>query len=106
MSSPIAVVWTTLADAGQAHELSSRLVEEGLVACAQVDATPVRSIYRWEGRVENAEEYRLMLKLPAGKIERLQERLRALHPYDVPEFVVQDATASDDYARWVDESCP
>ena len=106
MSAEIVIVWTTVADADQAAELASRLVEDGLVACAQVDGAPIRSVYRWQGHIESAEEYRIGLKLPARAVPRLQERLLELHPYEVPEFVVQDATASDAYARWVDESCP
>ena len=105
MSAAIALVWTTFDDASKAHEVTSRLVEERLVACGQVELASVSSCYRWKGAVQSAEECRVLLKLPTGRVERLRERLAELHPYEVPEFVVMEAEASKAYASWVEESC-
>lgn len=106
MNAGLTIVCTTFEDEGRARKVVRQLVEDGLVACGQVEASPVHSVYRWKGAVESAEEYRVMLKIPPTGVERLRVRLHELHPYEVPEFVVLEATASDAYARWVGESCP
>lgn len=81
-----------------------RLVEEGLAACVQVSGT-VRSVYRWQGRVEQADERPVTLKTSAARIEALERRVRELHPYDVPEFVVLPVVAgSEAYLSWVGAS--
>jgi periplasmic divalent cation tolerance protein len=106
MSLPIAIVWTTFGDEAQAREVVNQLVGESLVACGQVDGSPVHSIYQWDGELQTVAEYRVTLKLPADGVERLRSRLHQLHPYEVPEFVALEALASDSYARWVGESRP
>jgi len=106
MSAVVALVWTTFPDQDRAREVVRVLVEEGLVACAQVEGAPVHSTYRWKGQIESADEFRVLLKLPGRSVERLRTRLCELHPYEVPEFVVGQAQASDAYARWVEDCCP
>lgn len=105
MSGSVAMVWTTFDDESVAREVAARLVEERLVACAQLESAPVRSFYRWEGEVQSAPEWRLVLKLQPSGVEALRVRLDELHPYDTPQFVVLPASASSAYATWVRESC-
>ena len=76
------------------------------MACSQVETATVRSFYRWQGEVEDSREVRAMFKLPVRQVDRLRDRLAGLHPYELPEFVVLDAAASDAYAQWVDDCCP
>jgi periplasmic divalent cation tolerance protein len=104
VSPEIKIVLTTFDDVERAREVARILVEEALVACAQLDRSPIDSVYRWRGRLESAIEYRLVLKIDPERLERVRLRLLELHPYDTPQFVVIPASASEDYARWVRET--
>jgi periplasmic divalent cation tolerance protein len=90
----------------RSEDLARTLVGERLVAC--VNFYPVRSIYRWQGEVQVDEEVTLMMKVPADGVERLKARLLALHPHELPEFVVLavDAEASlREYVGFVRDAC-
>jgi periplasmic divalent cation tolerance protein len=80
------IVLTTLPSAEKAAEIARVLVDERLIACANV-LPPVRSIYRWQGKVHDEAEVLAILKTPAEQLAPLQQRLRELHPYDVPEML-------------------
>jgi len=86
-ASDVRVAFATAPDGDVAARIARALVDERLVACANVVAN-VRSIYRWQGNVEDATEVMLVLKTRADRVEALAARLAALHPYDVPELVV------------------
>jgi periplasmic divalent cation tolerance protein len=105
MTGSLVIVMTTFDDPEVAARVASELVEAGLVACAQVETSPVRSTWRWEGKVESGEEWRMMLKLPPHSLDALRERLLVLHPYETPEFIALEGSASEAYARWARESC-
>ena len=78
------------------------LVEEGLVACAQLDA-PIRSIYRWQGAICDEAEWRLMLKTRRDLFEPTRARIRQLPPYDCPQIVAVDiAEGHAPYLYWID----
>jgi periplasmic divalent cation tolerance protein len=95
-----ALVITTLASREAALAVARTLVEERLAACVQL-IDGLRSIYRWQGRVEESSECQLVAKAPPERVPALVERLRALHPYELPEIVVLEAQASDAYAAWI-----
>jgi periplasmic divalent cation tolerance protein len=97
------LVLTTLGADADAAALARTLVEERLAACVNV-LPPMTSVYRWKGSVEQEREQQLLIKTTAGRVEALAARLRALHPYELPEFIVLDATASVAYGDWVRES--
>jgi periplasmic divalent cation tolerance protein len=103
-ASSVVIVLTTLPADADAAVLARQLIGERLAAC--VNALPVMtSIYRWEGAVQEEHERQLVIKTSAARLEALQARLHALHPYQVPEFIVlPTAGASRKYAQWVDES--
>jgi periplasmic divalent cation tolerance protein len=83
---------------------ATTLVSEGLAACVNV-LPGMRSVYRWKGAVERAEEAQILLKTTAARIEDLERRIRELHPYDVPEFLVVPIVAgSEAYLNWVADS--
>jgi periplasmic divalent cation tolerance protein len=94
------VVLTTMPDDERALNLARTLVEERLAACVNVHA-PMTSTYRWQERIEVEQERQIVIKTTRGRLESLRERLRSLHPYELPEFVVVDALASSAYADWV-----
>lgn len=80
------------------------LVEERLVACAQIEA-PIRSLYRWQGALCDEEEVRLVLKTRRDHFERARARIAQLHPYECPQIVAFDIAAGHaPYLDWVDES--
>ena len=95
-----ALVITTLSSREAALPLARALVDARLAACVQL-VDGLRSIYRWQGRVEESNECQLVAKAPPERVPALVERLRALHPYELPEIVVLDAQASEAYAAWL-----
>lgn len=94
------VVLTTLPSRDAAQAIARTLIDERLAACVQL-VDGLQSIYRWDGRIEESAECQLAAKTTAGASTALVERLRALHPYDVPEILTLDANAGDAYARWL-----
>ena len=97
-------VTTTLPDREVAQNLARRLVEERLAACAQVEG-PVASVYRWKGAVESATEWYCHAKTTTARLPALRARLRALHPYELPEMVAVPIVDGDpSYLAWIEES--
>jgi periplasmic divalent cation tolerance protein len=86
----------------RADAIARALVEEGLVAC--VNAYPVRSTYRWKGQLEVEAETTLVMKVGAEGVRRLRDKLREIHPYELPEFVVLAVDVEQslgEYVEWV-----
>lgn len=102
MSAPeFVVVLVTTANAEEGARLGRTLVEERLAACANVIG-PIRSIYRWQGAVEEADEHLVLLKARGSDVAALEARVRALHSYDVPEVLALPVTAgSAAYLAWL-----
>jgi periplasmic divalent cation tolerance protein len=95
------LVITTLPDADSAHALAHALVEQRLAACVNVLA-PCRSVYRWQGKVEDAEEVPLLIKTNAARYAALEAAIRAAHPYELPEIVaVRIDKGLPAYLAWV-----
>jgi periplasmic divalent cation tolerance protein len=85
-----------------AERLASTLVEERVAACVNV-LPGVASIYRWQGKIERAEESLLVAKTGDAALARLMSRIAELHPYSTPEIVAVDASSvADSYLAWVD----
>lgn len=101
------VVLVTAPDAGVAEGLARSLVEQRLAACVNV-VPGVRSFYRWEGRVEDAGEWLLVVKTRADRAEALAARVRELHPYELPEILELPVVGgSPAYLGWLGkESSP
>ncbi|MEQ1731346.1 MAG: divalent-cation tolerance protein CutA [Vicinamibacterales bacterium] len=99
----IVLVLTTLDADVDASPLARTLVEERLAACVNILPT-MQSIYWWKGSVESAEERQLVIKTSIERLEALKNRLRELHPYEVPEVVVIGAAGSASYEAWLKES--
>jgi periplasmic divalent cation tolerance protein len=92
---------TTVTDRDEAERIAHALVEEQLAACVNI-ASGVRSVYRWEGAVETADELLLLIKTTVQKIDKLRARLGELHSYELPEFIVLDVTdGSAGYLDWI-----
>lgn len=95
------IVLTTAANQDEAARLAATFVDERLAACATL-IPAVESIYRWEGQVESATETLLLIKTEADQLEALEARLRELHSYQVPEFLVLNVeSGSHAYLEWL-----
>jgi periplasmic divalent cation tolerance protein len=92
---------TTTANREEAERIARTLIEERLAACVNI-LDNVRSIYRWQGAVESADESLLLIKTDQQHIELLRERLTELHSYELPEFLVLEvAGGSSAYLGWI-----
>ncbi|HEX8244590.1 MAG TPA: divalent-cation tolerance protein CutA [Longimicrobium sp.] len=99
----VCVVLMTAPDAETGRRIARALVDERLIACANV-LPGVTSVYRWQGAVEEAAEVLVVMKTPAARVPRLVERAAALHPYEVPELLALTvAEGLPAYCRWVME---
>ena len=95
-------VLVTCPDRACAEAIARACVGERLAACGNIGAE-VSSVYWWKGVVEEAEEVPLLLKTRAGLFGRLSERVKALHPYDVPCIVATEFVAVEaGYAAWLE----
>lgn len=87
-----------------ASRIAKALVEEGIAACVTI-VQGVQSIYRWEGKVEEADEQLLLIKTAASLYERVEEAVLALHPYRVPEIIsITVSHGYEKYLSWMDEN--
>jgi periplasmic divalent cation tolerance protein len=98
------IVLTTWPGEGDAADFARSLVNERLAACVNVLA-PMQSVYTWEGHLEEETERQVVIKTTAARLIRLWERVRELHPYEVPEFLVLPIIDGNDvYLRWIQEA--
>jgi periplasmic divalent cation tolerance protein len=97
----VILVLTTMPDDDRADALARALVDERLAACVNVHS-PMTSVYRWKGHVERDPERQLVIKTTRDRLAALEARLRALHPYELPEFIVVPVDdGSAPYLQWV-----
>ncbi len=97
------IVLTTCATIKEAKALSLKIIEENLAACAQI--SKIESFYKWNGKVENEPEYKLLIKTRDRLYDSLELFIKTHHSYDVPQIVqipIQDG--SEQYLDWIDES--
>jgi len=104
MDTGLLVAFSTFADAETARKTVRMLVEERLAACANV-VPRIESIYHWQGKIETSTEVFVIFKTTRDRYPAFEQRLRALHPYEVPEIVAIDIAAGlPAYLKWVVES--
>jgi periplasmic divalent cation tolerance protein len=100
----IVIVLTTAPDGERAESWARLLVDERLAACVNVHA-PMVSLYRWKGVVERDDERQMVIKTTGDRVPALQTRMRELHPYELPEFLVLPTVGgSPAYLEWVAEA--
>ncbi len=95
------VVLTTCGSAEEAHRIAQELVEKNLAACINI-VPQIESVYRWQGQVESATEWLLVIKTTAAAFDRVRDALLHLHSYEVPECIelaVEDGSAA--YLDWL-----
>ena len=105
MSDTIVCLSTASSDE-EAAKIARALVEEELAACVNL-VPKIRSIYRWQGKIEDGAEVLMVIKTRRPKVDALVARIKALHSYTVPEVVAMDVIGGNpDYLAWVAESVP
>jgi periplasmic divalent cation tolerance protein len=98
------LVLTTAGSVAEAQKIAHELVERRLAACVNV-IPRIQSVYRWEGKVETAEEYLLLIKSIKGRVPEVQAMIKELHSYQLPECIVLSIEGgSAEYLNWVADS--
>ena len=105
MAERVLLALSTFPDAEIARRISNQLVSERFAACANI-LPSVESIYRWKDKLESGNETLVFFKLSEDRQSAFQDKLRSLHPYDIPEIIfVPIAGGLTDYLQWVSENC-
>lgn len=95
------IVLVTIPADEEAGAFAESLVSTGVAACVNLLA-PMQSIYRWEGEIQNETEQQLLIKTTSASVPALWQRVRDLHPYDVPEFLVLPVIDGNEaYLKWI-----
>ncbi|MCK4327490.1 MAG: divalent-cation tolerance protein CutA [Candidatus Diapherotrites archaeon] len=93
---------TTFSTERDARIVAKTVVDEKLAACAQI--SKINSVYRSEGEMKDETEYKLVLKTTKEKLPALEEKVKEMHKYSMPQWVWWDAEASKEYGDWVEKS--
>jgi periplasmic divalent cation tolerance protein len=98
------VVFVTCKSAKEAQRIAARLIQKRLAACVNI-AGRVKSIYRWKGKIEAANEILMVIKSTRKKFAALEKEIRRLHSYETPEIIALPIVAgSGAYVRWLSDS--
>ncbi len=101
MNEETLLAFSTFPEIETARRISRQLVTENLAACANI-IPALESIYRWQDKIENAPETLVFFKTTAPRYTAFQDRLKSLHPYEVPEIIcLRIADGLPEYLRWV-----
>lgn len=99
------IVLVTCGSQAEAGKIASALVEARLAACVNILQAPVRSIYRWQGKVESADEHLLIVKTSRKQFAAVEKTVKRLHSYDTPEVIALPIVAgSPQYLTWLADS--
>ncbi len=89
----------------EGRRIARRVVGKGLAACVNIILSPAESFYTWKGKLEKTREFLLVIKTTAKRLAELENEVKRLHSYDVPEFVALPiAEGSRKYLSWLEES--
>lgn len=103
MTDKVLVLSTTGSEA-EAKRIAQALVERRLAACVNI-VPRIQSVYKWEGKVETAEEFLLVIKTTKARSADVQAAIRELHSYDLPECIsISMEGGSAEYLKWIEES--
>lgn len=98
------VILITVPNADEANIIGKILVERRLVACANI-IPKIKSIFRWEGRIQESDEALIVAKSKLNLMEEIQEAVKEKHSYDVPEIIALPVKSGlPRYCKWIDES--
>ncbi len=98
------VVLVTCATLREARRIARNVVGKRLAACVNISVSPVESFYTWKGKLERTREYLLVMKTTAKRLAELENEVKRLHSYEVPEFIALPITeGSAKYLSWLDD---
>jgi periplasmic divalent cation tolerance protein len=98
------IVFSTCATRDEAERIAKAIVEDGLAACVQL-LPPMRSVYRWQGAVQQSEEILLLIKTTETRFPQLENRIEELHSYDTPEIIAVPVIAgAQKYLTWLQDA--
>jgi len=104
MATPYLMILCTVPDSVTAQKISRILVEEKLAACCNI-VPGLNSIYRWENKIQDEPEILLIFKTRQELFSELEQRVKSLHPYAVPEIIaIPIVSGNIDYLKWMDEN--
>src|SRR5437660_6574933 len=96
------IVLSTAGSAEEARKIAQALVERRLAACVNI-VPEIESVYRWQGKVESATEWLLIIKTQAAAFDGVRDAIRELHCYELPECVMLEITAGSElYLKWIE----
>jgi periplasmic divalent cation tolerance protein len=105
MAGQVLLAFSTFPDVETARKIVREIVNARLAACGNI-VPKIESIYRWRGKLESGSEALAFFKIRADCYPEFQKKLRALHPYEVPEIIsCKIDSGLPEYLRWVAESC-
>ena len=105
MAEKILLALSTFPDRETAQRISKELVTEKFAACANI-LPSIESIYRWKEQIETGNETLVFFKMSEDRQSAFQDKLRSLHPYEVPEIIfVPISDGLPEYLRWVADNC-
>ena len=97
------IIYITAANLEEAQKIGKTLVDEHLAACANI--FPIQSIFRWKDKIDEANEFGMIVKTKSKKIKEIEQRVKELHSYEIPCVVsFRMDEGSDDYLEWIEES--
>jgi len=97
------VVFVTCGSEEEGLKIAHALIEEKLAACVNI-VSPIRSIYRWEGKIWDEKEWLLIIKTQTARFEDVEKRVKSLHSYSLPEIVALPIiNGSSSYLNWLKE---
>lgn len=103
MDTKTLIVLCSCPDQESAERIANHLVENRLAACVNI-SSQVRSVYRWQGEIEQADEYMLSIKTTASSYDELELAILSIHPYELPEIVaIPIVTGLQNYLGWINQ---
>src|SRR3989338_3448697 len=94
------LIYITCKDEKEAVKISKSLLNKRLIACSNI--YPIRSLYRWQGKMHDSKEFAIMAKTKEKNYKKIKEEALKLHSYDVPCILKIDAEANEIYQKWID----
>lgn len=104
MPASLALIYSVYPDETAAAEAAEAALQHRLIACANIGASPVTSMYVWQGKAERSREIPVLFKTAPGKAEEAAAFLEKRHPYDCPPVITLSAGANAAFAQWAEES--
>lgn len=94
------IIYSTFPSLKDGKKIADSLLKEKLIAC--VNFFPVESMYHWKGKIEKSKEIAGMMKTKSKNWQKVQARIKELHPYDIPCVIKIEADGSVEYVRWIE----